>query len=151
MPNSSADRLVMLSKYGISNPEAGQWYKQQSWLDAFKEIAENVGPTNLRLIGKSIIKSAQFPPIENTQQAFSVIDVAYKMNHKGGEIGYYKLLSYDESNKTIKMETNTPYPEEFDNGIFLGVFDKFKPKGGYSPTSTYKKVGDKIEYTINWQ
>ena len=102
-------------------------------------------------IGKAIIKSAQFPPIETNKQAYEIVDIAYHMNHKDGEIGYYKLISYDENNKTAIMETNNPYPNDFDSGIFLGVFEKQRPTGGYSPTVTYlEKDNGKVEFTIKW-
>ena len=144
-------RLKILSKFNISNPQPGQWFKQQDWLDAFKEIATTLGPTNLRFIGKAIIKSAQFPPIETNKQAYEIVDIAYHMNHKDGEIGYYKLISYDENNKTAIMETNNPYPNDFDSGIFLGVFEKQRPPGGYSPTVTYLETDNgKVEFTIKW-
>ena len=46
----------------IFDPQPGLWYRQQHWLDAFKRIADTVGPNTLFSIGKKIPENAQFPP-----------------------------------------------------------------------------------------
>jgi len=151
LPAFKDDRLVLLEKHGISNPTAGKWYPQYRWLKAFKDIADNIGETNLRIIGKAIIKSAKFPPIKDLKDGMEVINKAYTMNHSGGEIGYYRLKTYDENNKKIVMETNTPYPIEFDNGIFLGVFDKFKPVNFRNAKCIARNLSGNIyQHDITW-
>ena len=151
LPAFKDDRLKLLEKYGIFNPTAGKWYNQQQWLNAFKDISVNVGETNLRIIGKAIIKNAKFPPISNMKEAMESINKAYMMNHSGGSIVYYKLISIDENNKKIIMETNTPYPTEFDNGIFLGVFDKFKPQNYLNSKCISKLKSDNVyTHDITW-
>src|SRR5262245_47196461 len=79
-------RLEILARNGIADPQHHQWYSQTSYLNAFKEIYEKVGPSTLFAIGKAIPESAKFPSqINSLEKALSAIDVAYKMNHKGGE------------------------------------------------------------------
>jgi len=47
-------------------------------------------------IGKAIPESAIFPPeIQGLEMGLSAIDIAYHMNHRGGEIGHYNLILYD--------------------------------------------------------
>ena len=153
VPSSVGSRLETLKKYGIDNPQPGKFYSQQSWLNAFKEVAEKIGPTTLRLIGKLIPANAQFPPqIKDAQTAFESLNTAYQMNHKGGEIGYYKLVSFDLEKKTLIMEVNTPYPEDFDSGILLGLFDKFKPKGVIRQPELLKERRSTgvLVYTLTW-
>lgn len=152
VPSSEVSRREILKKYGIDNPEPGKWYSQQAWLNAFKEITERVGVINLRLIGKTIPKSAKFPPeIKETKQAFEMLDKAYKMNHRGGEIGEYKLISFDSKKRELKMDVNTPYPEDFDAGIILGLFDKFKPTDIIrQPNVRMEKKENGIIYTLSW-
>lgn len=153
VPASENSRREILKKYGIDNPQPGNWYNQQAWLNAFREISEKIGVTTLKLIGKAIPKNAKFPPeIRETKQAFELLDKAYKMNHKGGFIGEYKFLSFDPQKKEIKMEINTPYPEEFDAGIMLGLFEKFKPKDVFGQPSIRmeKRSAGGIIYTLSW-
>jgi hypothetical protein len=120
--------LKILEEKGIANPKPGQWYSQQSFLDAFQTISQKLGPATLFNIGKSIPENAQFPPgIDSIEKSLSSIDVAYHMNHRGGEIGSYKFESTGE--KSGKMTCNTPYPAGFEKGIVEATAKKFKPAG----------------------
>jgi hypothetical protein len=152
VPASEDSRREILKKHGINDPKPGQWYSQQAWLNAFKEISEKIGPVTLRLIGKAIPKNAKFPPqIKETKEAFEMLDKAYKMNYKGGFIVEYKFLSFDPQKKEIKMEINTPYPEDFDAGIMLGLFEKFKPADVIrQPNVRMEKKVNGIVYTLTW-
>jgi hypothetical protein len=75
--------LRMLSENNINDPKPGNWYSQQDWLNAFKQISEKVGLNTLFAIGKSIPENAEFPPdIDNIEKALAAIDIAYHMNHR---------------------------------------------------------------------
>ena len=112
---------------GISNPVPGGWYSQKAWLDSFREIAEKFGSSTLFQIGKGIPANAKFPPeIDTIDKALVSIDIAYKMNHRNGEIGFYKLHSYDPKKKTLIMHCNNPYPCDFDRGIITTMARKFE-------------------------
>lgn len=133
-------RLEILHRHGI-DPEPGKWFNQQAWLHAFKEVAESIGDLNLFLIGTAIIENAQFPPIENLEQALGLLDVAYHMNHRlngqvlfnpqTGEIlegiGHYVLVSFDAAKRQAIMRAENPYPSEFDRGIISELVRRFKP------------------------
>ena len=54
--------IAILAENGIINPRPGNWYPQQSWLNAFRSISEKIGPKTLFMIGKSIPENAQWPP-----------------------------------------------------------------------------------------
>ncbi|HEX9059938.1 MAG TPA: hypothetical protein VF941_07145 [Clostridia bacterium] len=148
--------LDILIRNGINDPKAGQWYPQQSWLNAFKEIAEKIGPKSLFSIGKAIPANANFPPDINTiEKALSSIDVAYHMNHKGGEIGHYKFVKTEGN--TGKMICNNPYPCEFDMGIIEAMAQKFKPADSVmafveqdDSQPCRKKGAESCTYLITW-
>ncbi|MCC5943588.1 MAG: hypothetical protein JJT94_01530 [Bernardetiaceae bacterium] len=121
-------RLSILEEHGIENPQPGEWYSQAAWLNAFKEIADSIGDHTLFSIGKSIPENADFPPdIDNLKKALQAINMAYQMNHRGGDIGYYKLIKFDEQAKIAYMECRNPYPSEFDRGIITTMARRFKP------------------------
>lgn len=123
------EMLQILEESGIVAPKQGQWYSQKSWLDAFKKIAEKYGQNTLFSIGKAIPENAQFPPgLDTLEKALSSIDIAYHMNHRGGEIGNYKLISYTAEKQEAIMECKNPYPSEFDRGIITTIARKFKPQ-----------------------
>jgi len=170
MRKGKEKRLAILEKHGIS-PVEGEWYNQQKWLDAFKEIASSVGDMNLFLIGTAIIKSAQFPPISNLEEGLRLLDVAYHMNHRldnqvmfnpeNGNImdgiGHYQLTGFDAKNRSATMLCNNPYPSKFDEGLITQMVRNFKPDD-----STFQEVkldiskesrtkgADSCSYLISW-
>ncbi len=149
-------RLEILRKHGI-DPEPDKWYPQQAWLDAFKEIASNIGNHTIFMIGKTIPEKAKFPPIDNIETALKVIDQAYKMNNRGGDVGEYTLKDFDEINKTAVMVCRTPYPSEFDRGLITTIVRKFRPKGSLradvtldTTKETRSKGADSCTFNIAW-
>ena len=147
-----------------------KWFKQQDWLNAFRQIAEEIGQMNLFQIGKAIIDNAQFPPISGLEEGLRSIDVAYHMNHRlnGKElfnpatgqmeegIGHYQLTEFDTEAKKAVMVCNNPYPSKFDEGIIVQIVRRFKAKPGresvtLDPTKpTRTKGADSCTYNISW-
>ena len=118
----------ILIKYGIINPVAGKWYSQEAWLNSFKDISNTIGKHTLFSIGKAIPENADFPKeINNIESALNSINIAYHNNHRGGEIGYYKLVSFSKKEKKAVMECKNPYPCHFDRGIITAMVRKFAP------------------------
>jgi len=118
----------ILEKNNIINPQAAKWYKQKDWLNAFKDIENKFGEYTLYKIGKAIPENAIFPEgVKNLKKALESINIAYNNNHRNGEIGYYKLISFDEENRIAEMECKNPYPCHFDRGIITKIAEKFKP------------------------
>lgn len=148
----------ILKDNGIDNPQPGKWYNQQAWLDAFKEISRKFGDNTLFEIGKVIPKNAKFPSeISNLQKALLSIDIAYHTNHRGGEIGNYKLTSFNESAKNAVMVCKNPYPCEFDRGLITSMLRSFKSKAAIAfdvvtdTTKPRRKTGaDSSTYNIIW-
>ncbi len=118
--------MKILEKNGIADPQPGQWYSQVAWLDSFKEIAGKCGPNSLFQIGKAIPENAQFPPdVDTVEKALDIIDTAYHMNHRNGDIGFYKLVSHNPEKKEMIMHCKNPYPCDFDRGIITTMARKF--------------------------
>ncbi|MGO9310705.1 MAG: hypothetical protein ACLQDL_16990 [Spirochaetia bacterium] len=147
--------LGILETNGIKDPKPGQWFKQQAWLDAFKKISESIGANTLSQIGQKIPENAQFPPgIDTIEKALSVIDVAYHMNHRGGEIGHYNCKT--DGSKKATMECVNPYPCDFDRGIIVAMARRFGPQGGtvrvtHDDTKPCRKKGEEsCTYNVAW-
>ena len=146
----------ILKKAGIENPQAGNWYSQQAWLDAFKVISEKMGAITLFNIGKAIPENAQFPPgIDSMEKGLALIDMAYHMNHRGGDIGYYKLVSFNENEKKGVFECKNPYPSHFDRGIITTFVRRFSNSTKVNVVldeskPTRLKGADSCTYNITW-
>ncbi len=145
--------VKILAKHGIDNPRKHKWYPQQSWLDSFKDISEEIGPGTLKMIGEKIPLTAIWPAeIETLADGLSSIDVAYHMNHRGGEIGHYKYSP--TSPKTGVMVCDNPYPCDFDIGIIKATARKFAPEGSKIVVQhdtlkpCRKRNGDSCTYNI---
>jgi len=120
--------IKILENQGIINPLPGHWYSQKAWLDSFKEIADKFGANTLFEIGKTIPANAKFPSdIDSISKGLKSIDMAYKMNHRNGEIGFYKLVSEDPKTNQFVMQCKNPYPCDFDRGIITAIGRKFVP------------------------
>ena len=169
MPQGQNKRREILEKHGIVL-DTKEWYNQQKWLDAFKEVAEKYGEMNLFLIGKAIIENADFPPMNSIGDALNAIDVAYHMNHRingkimfdseTGEklkgIGNYKLSYYNEKEQRAIMVCDNPYPSKFDEGIITQIVRNFqtysfKCKILLDTTKETRKDGaNTCTYNISW-
>ncbi len=118
--------VTILKKHGIVDPQPGHWYPQQSWLDAFQEISTSVGPMTLKVIGKSIPENALWPPqVDDVHKALGSVDIAYHMNHRGGEVGHYRYEKTGE--RSARVVCDNPYPCDFDAGIIEAAAKRFAP------------------------
>lgn len=126
LPVEQETKREILHAHGIINPVGSNWYSQQAWLNAFKELSERFGEHLLFRIGEMIPEHAAFPPCNNSlEHALKAIDKAYQLNHRGGEIGSYRLVEFREKEKKAVMICQTPYPSEIDRGLISAVLQKY--------------------------
>jgi hypothetical protein len=95
-----------------------------------KEVSERLGHTVLYLIGTKIAHNAILPEgIDSFEVCLEAIDQAYHMNHRGGDIGFYKYSfnGHDGAIRRATMECRNPYPCSFDKGVLEGFSQRFKP------------------------
>jgi hypothetical protein len=160
--------LQLLAENGIEFPEPGHWFPQQSWLNAFKVIAERVGDATLHRIGRAIPEHAQWPrAIDSIEQALASIDVAYHLNHRIGRqvlydaatgtmregIGHYALRG--EGPRSARVVCDNPYPCAFDQGIVQAVAERFCAPGDRvsvaHAVSGCRRAGDAAcSYIVSW-
>lgn len=147
--------------------KANDWYPMDGWLRAFQKISKEVGSGTLYRIGNSIPKNAAFPPwVNDVFSAVKSIDIAYHMNHrKDGVImynpetntmlegiGHYGFQPVEGVNMIIGV-CDTPYPCDFDKGIYEAMVRKFELKGNVELNKSIpsRKEGAKSSvYIITW-
>jgi len=147
--------IKTLQEAGIENPTPGKWYRQQAWLDAFRKIAESIGQNTLLQIGRKIPQAAKFPPeIDNVEKALASIDIAYHMNHRGGDIGNYKFEK--TAPNVARIICKNPYPCNFDKGIIQAMAERFRPSGSIVSVThaddqpCRNKGGDSCTFVVKW-
>ena len=170
MEQGKENRAKVLLDHNIDLKSTQEWFLQQDWLDAFKFISESLGEMNLFLIGKAIINNAQFPPIDDLEDAFNSLDIAYHMNHRldgkvmydattnkiSEGIGHYNLTKFDAEKRTAEIVCNNPYPSKFDEGIITQLTRMFKPSRTreFVKLDTSKETrirgADSCTYLIEW-
>ncbi len=147
--------LDILRENGIVDPESGEWYSQQAWLDSFKAISERVGPNTLYQVGRQVPQQYVFPTvIDSIESVLGDLDAAYRKSHRGGEVGHYhfRILGVNVG----QMTCDNPYPCDFDRGIISALAQRFEPPESlvdvrHEDDAPCKKQGaDSCVYTISW-
>jgi hypothetical protein len=102
----------ILQENGIVNPQPGEWYSQQAWLNAFRTIAEKVGDSTLYEIGKKIPENAQFPPeVDSTEKGLGVI--GRRVPHEPSQRPDRKL--------PVREDRTAEWPDEMRQSVPDGV------------------------------
>ncbi len=120
--------LQILAKNGIGEIDPEAWYPEQSWLDAFSEIAAELGDAALYAIGRRIPSVIDIPDdIENEREALERLDEVYQAHHRGKSGGYTVSFTGESS---ARIESDNPRPCAYDMGFitaFIEMFNGGKP------------------------
>lgn len=143
-----------LAESGIENPKADEWYPQQAWLDTFRVIADELEPHLLDRLGEQIPSVVDWPErISGVPEGLQSIDEAYQLNHRGGDIGYYRFEpKNDQSGEVI---CRNPYPCLFDRGLIRAVAQEYAPVESFVFVEEARKQcrrdgDDTCTYTVYW-
>lgn len=155
-----------LARQGIKSVHPSGWYPQQAFLNAFREVAFEIGEHTLFAMGKKVPDLAGVPPKFTTiEAALAAVDVAYHASHRDAEgslfdpktgsiregIGHYAFRS--EGPRAGVMVCDTPYPSDFDRGIVAGVARLFRPDATVvldKSKPTRKRGARSCVYLIAW-
>ena len=139
------------ARHGITDVQPDNWYSQKLMFQALKDFGQT---SDLVSVGMEIIRHAVFPPeIDSVESALHAIDVAYHMNHRNGEIGYYRAEM--QGPRHIVIECKNPYPCSFDYGLVYGVAQRFLPADGnlvveHAQGECRKDGEDVCVYHVRW-
>lgn len=113
----------ILAKHGLSNVDPEKWYPEQSWLDAFSEIAGELGDAALYAIGRAIPAVMDIPEgMKNEVEALKNLDSVYQAHHRGKAGGY--AVSMPDKN-TARIESHNPRPCAYDMGFISAYIEMF--------------------------
>lgn len=143
-----------LADNGVEDPSPGEWYPQQAWLDAFGILAEDLEPHLLDRIGEQIPDAADWPAgISGVVEGLQSINNAYHQNHRGGDIGYYRLTESED--RRARVTCRNPYPCPFDRGIIRSVAREYAPVEAFVFVEEIGSVcrregGETCTYEVHW-
>ena len=146
--------IESMAANGVEDPAPDEWYPQQAWLNTFEAIAEEMEPHILDRLGEQIPDAADWPTgISEVEEGLTAIDKAYQLNHRGGEIGYYRFDPINE--RTGEVTCKNPYPCPFDRGLIRAVARRNAPVEAFvfveELGDTCRRTGDDIcTYTVSW-
>ena len=130
IPENKGLFLVFLSQHGLTDIQMDEWYKQESWLKALKEIENYFGGYTLYYLGKSISKMITLDSgVDCLKEALSSINETYQSHHRNGNTGEYLLEEFNTEFNTARIVVNTPYPCDMVRGIVTAVARKYQPQG----------------------
>jgi hypothetical protein len=154
---------------GMATLTPTEWYPLDAFLKAFQRIGAEFGDFTLRQAGIHINKVAVVPPDffqKGIINAFAVVDFPYHMNHAhNGKpmfdpatgqmaegIGHFASKPL-EGKKQLLCVVDTPYPCAFDEGIVVGMAQRFDPqaKVTHDPKSCRKRGADSCTYSVSWK
>lgn len=146
--------LEALSENGIEDPKPDQWYPQQAWLNTFRTIADELEPHLLDRLGEQIPTIVDWPSsISGVEKGLRSIDEAYQLNHRGGDIGYYRFEPIDDQSGEVICRN--PYPCLFDRGLIRAVARQYAPVESFvfieEDTDHCRREGDDAcSYSVYW-
>ena len=143
-----------LADHDIDDPDPDEWYPQQAWLDTFETIAETLEPHLLDRLGEQIPSVAEWPDGPGSvEEGLRSIDDAYKRNHRGGEIGSYRVEA--RGDRTAEVRCRTPYPCPFDRGLIRVVARRYAAVESFvfveeRGERCRRDGADVCTYTVSW-
>ena len=125
---STGRRLIERHRLPIDDLKPDNFIPVQRWLDALKEIQEEVGPNVVRKVGANIIRAAEFPPsFATADDIFAAMDSIYYINHQG-DVGHYHTTRMSDGTWIVRCET--PYPRNFEWGLVEGIASRNEAVAG---------------------
>lgn len=123
-------------------------------MNTFEAIADELEPHILDRLGEQIPHVAEWPAeIAGVEAGLAAIDEAYQLNHRGGEIGFYRFEPIDD--QTGRMICENPYPCPFDRGLVRATARRYAPVEAFV---FVEEVGDdcrrdgadRCTYEVSW-
>ena len=144
-----------LAAHGVTDPTDDEWYPQEAWLATFEQIAADLDPHLLDRLGEQIPDAAEWPDedADDVPAGLRTVDVAYRRNHRGGDIGSYEFERTGDHEG--RMVCETPYPCAFDRGLIRAVARRASPVETFvfveeTGGECRREGADTCTYTVHW-
>ncbi|MBN2134737.1 MAG: hypothetical protein JW737_03320 [Acidobacteria bacterium] len=134
-------------KLGVIDPE--KWYPMDVYLRMINKTYELIKEDGVRKIAETVGHRAPLPPDVDIVQLFSILNEKYHEHHCDDN----STIDVDiTSPNLITIESDTPYPCEFDKTVYLEMAKRFQKSAAiYEIGNECRKTGGKkCIYKITW-
>ncbi|MEM9554401.1 MAG: hypothetical protein AAGC60_09090 [Acidobacteriota bacterium] len=144
----------ILGANGLGEAQPESWYPLDRFLGCFDTVAQRIGPNTVTAIGRHISATGPAPSeVHNLEEAFNVLDEAYRREHRGGDVGHYAYIATGERSCTIV--STTPYPPNFDEGVIQALVERFEPDSLVDvridhQAESRRDGGSSCTFLVNW-
>ncbi|MCP4542781.1 MAG: hypothetical protein GY832_37130 [Chloroflexi bacterium] len=117
----------ILQDLGITDIQPDQWYSQETLSKFYHTLKERTGPATMFVTGKAVAQALQIPVGQRSiEQVPSSLGQMWRVNHRHItlDVGWKHQKTGDRS---AVMTIVSPYPDDFERGILIGVVERFKP------------------------
>lgn len=152
-----AQGLEILAENGFEDPQPDDWYPLVELLNALEAIGTALGDEALTRLGTKIPEGVDWPSnVDSASGGFATVDEAYRLNHRGGEIGSYEFAEVADRERRVTCAN--PYPCAFDKGIIEGTLRAFSHNFSYTPMVFLHETSDRCRadggeectYRVSW-
>lgn len=144
----------ILAANALHDVQPDEWYPLRSFLDCFETVAQRVGPNTVTAIGRHISATGPAPSeVHGLEEAFNVLDDAYRAEHRGGDVGHYSYIATGA--RTCTIVSTTPYPPTFDEGVIQALVERFEPESLVDvrideSSESRRRGGESCTFLVTW-
>ncbi len=137
------DPAEALQQFSLAEIDADDWISQQTYLDMLKYFMEqNSNILSMVAIGMATADQIDWPAeLSSLEDALIIFEKIYQRAHRNGPTGNYAMSVIADNHMQVKADT--PYPSDFDYGLFVGITRRFAPADG-SPVVTRQENPSRI-------
>ena len=141
----------ILSDAGVERIDPDRWY-DFDWASAiYFKIGAQVGRGALIEVGRNMIQTAEFPPgIDGVASVLMSLDMAYRLNARGPNIGEITTVLEDEHSATSVWSPK--FPCALNVGILEGSCARYgaKPLIEHGAGGCVDEGGSACTYHVSW-
>jgi hypothetical protein len=136
--NDALNRYKLAKNSSILLQDTQKWYPINEFQSLFASLEKQYDQQLLIEIGKNVPTNSIFPTdVDSFEKGLFGLNTAYKLNHRNGIDGYYKILCQDRREIIVICNTFF-YPASFNMGIISGLAEKFNIPVRIEELTNYK-------------
>ena len=137
----------LLAANGIDAPSPTRTYDLDAVLGVFADLRATQREKIIRRVGKTLPHELDWADgVSSTAEAFATLDAVYADLHGGDAGGYEFERTGTEQGRLVCA---TPYPAEFEEGLFRGIAQRFS-ETGYIDVELVERRDGATTYDLTW-